>query len=447
MVVGTVAELRTWLGAARVAAVERERQRTGEIQRDSKFDTLTVIWLCLRVAAHAATRSLAEIVAQARADLPGDVAFTVSGFCKARQRLSVRWLHQVWGQVVQQVLGLGKTRHPTYQGLRVYATDKTTVGLPETRALWRRFGCHRTSKGLGQIAAELITVLDVNWRVPVAWHVLPAASSEKRLIQALYGVLQRPVLLLMDSGFYAVAIFRELCRRGAHLLIPMPVNHRPTVLRQLGHGDYLCELVGYGPRRKGKRGPRLTLIVRIIYVYRPGFRRRRLVTTLLDPQQYPAAELAVLYHDRWHIETFFRDFKHTLSGNRWHCQTPATFEQELVSLFLLIALTRLAMAQAANARGWQPGELSFAGALTAVRVFLAHLTRGHRPVAELYTALVAECGRHRLRPQPGRAFLRDTQRRRRRARGLERGRVGRPRKRRALPPVLRPELLAGRLLG
>lgn len=40
----------------------------------------------------------------------------------------------------------------------------------------------------------------------------------------------------------------------------------------------------------------------------------RLVTTLLDPQRYPAAELAALYHQRWEIETAFYGLKVTLRG-------------------------------------------------------------------------------------------------------------------------------------
>jgi hypothetical protein len=88
MLPGTLPALAAWLGPERLAAVERERRRAGEVRRDGKFDTLTVVWLCLRVAAQAATRNLAEIMALARADGPPNLAFTVSGFCKARQRFS-----------------------------------------------------------------------------------------------------------------------------------------------------------------------------------------------------------------------------------------------------------------------------------------------------------------------------------------------------------------------
>ncbi len=46
----------------------------------------------------------------------------------------------------------------------------------------------------------------------------------------------------------------------------------------------------------------------------PGFRSRYiiLVTTLLDPVAYPAAELAQLYARRWSVKLFFRHIKTTL---------------------------------------------------------------------------------------------------------------------------------------
>ncbi len=38
----------------------------------------------------------------------------------------------------------------------------------------------------------------------------------------------------------------------------------------------------------------------------------RLVTTLLDPFAYPAHDLAVLYHERWHAELVIGESRTTL---------------------------------------------------------------------------------------------------------------------------------------
>ena len=37
----------------------------------------------------------------------------------------------------------------------------------------------------------------------------------------------------------------------------------------------------------------------------------RLLTSILDPDQAPAAELAALYHERWEIETALDELKNT----------------------------------------------------------------------------------------------------------------------------------------
>ena len=57
----------------------------------------------------------------------------------------------------------------------------------------------------------------------------------------------------------------------------------------------------------------------------PGFRPRQiiLVTTLLDPVAYPAAELAQFYLRRWSVELFFRHIKTTLQMDMLRCLSPA----------------------------------------------------------------------------------------------------------------------------
>lgn len=105
-------------------------------------------------------------------------------------------------------------------------------------------------------------------------------------------------LLLLDNGFYSLTAFLLIRHRLAHFLIPIKKSGRPRVLRPFGPSDYLCRI-----QSEGK-----SMTVRVIFVYRDGFRRRRLVTSLLDPDQYPAGGLADIYHKRWDIETFYRDF-------------------------------------------------------------------------------------------------------------------------------------------
>jgi len=149
---------------------------------------------------------------------------------------------------------------------------------------------------LGPIAVELCCLFDLVSRAPLRFVFDKVCTSEHKLILKLIRALKKGDLLLIDSGFYYCATFIKTLARKAHFLIPAKANNRPKVLRSLGQSDYLCQIKDSNDQS--------TLIVRVLYVYRKGFRRRRLVTSLLDPIMYPASELANLYHLRWDIETF-----------------------------------------------------------------------------------------------------------------------------------------------
>jgi hypothetical protein len=194
-----------------------------------------------------------------------------------------------------------------------------------------------------------------------------------------------------------------------------------------------------------------TLTVRVLFVYRNGFRRRRLVTSLLDPSLFPASELARLYHMRWDIEMFYGDFKHTLRATCWHCRTPTSFHQELLVHMIVLCLIRIAMLQASRMANVSVGQLSFARALTETRLLFKLLlsTAQLRRWASIWEAFVQCCARHRVRSKPNRQFPRDRQQYRRKSRGLERRRPRRRPKEAKAASILssRPETLKNRKDG
>jgi hypothetical protein len=179
-----------------------------------------------------------------------------------------------------------------------------------------------------------------------------------------------------------------------------------------------------------------TLTVRVLFVHRNGFRRRRLVTSLLDPVLFPASELARLYHMRWDIETFYRDFKHTMQATSWHCHTPTSFHQELLVHMIVICLIRIAMFEASRLINLSIGQLSFARALTETRLFLKLLlsTPDVLMWSTIWTVFVKCCSCHRVHFKPDRQFPRDRQQYRRKSRGLEKRPCGRKPKYNAVAP-------------
>lgn len=287
---------------------------------------------------------------------------------------------------------------------------------------------------MGPVAVELCCLFDVVSRAPLRFVYGKVCTSEHKLIQKLIEHLKKGDLLLLDSGFYYCATFKKVMARGAHFIIPATENMRPRVQQKLAEGDYLCEI--------NDSHNKATLTVRVVFVHRNGFRRRRLVTSLLDPNLFSASDLARLYHMRWDIETFYRDFKQTLRATSWHCHTPNSFHQEILVHMIALCLIRIAMFEAGRLKKLSVAQFSFARALTETRLFLKLLMSagdvGLWP--STWEEFVRRCARHRVHSKPGRQFSRDRQEYRKKSRGLEKQRRGRkPKFKTASPLPLKPE--------
>ena len=344
---------------------------------------------------------------------------------------ALSWLY---GALVARLQTACKDDRSRWHGLRLLAGDKTTLALPESPSLWKSFGAHKGQQGLGAIAVEFCCLFDLISRAPLRFVYGKACTSEHKLILKLIQCLKKGDLLLLDAGFYYCATFIKILLRHAHFIIPAKAAMRPQVLRPLGHGDYLCQIKDSYDKT--------TLTVRVLFIHRNGFRRRRLVTSLLDPILFPASELARLYHMRWDIETFYRDFKHTLRATSWHCYTPTSFHQELLMHMIALCLIRSAMLEAGRLANVSVGQLSFARALTETRLFFKLLLSTAEALLwpSLWVTFVQSCARHRVKFKPNRQFPRDRQQYRRKSRGLERRPLGRKPKAASLCPS-EPETL------
>lgn len=341
------------------------------------------------------------------------------------------------GQLVSRLQKACGAKRNRWHGMRLLAADKTNLTLPESRPLYKRFGAHKGSRGLGPICVELCCLFDLITRAPLSFVYGKTSTSEHKLIPKLFSLLKKGDLLLLDSGFYSYATLSKITGRCAKFIIPLKENVRTKVLRKLGESDYICQI----------KDPKCnnTIEVRVFFVYRNGFRRRRLATSLLDSIEFPASELAQLYHLRWGIETFYRDFKCSLRATCWHCQTPESFHKELLMHMIVCCLIRIAMLAACVPARLQARQLSFARALTETRLLLKILlsTKGLHLWASIWATHISCCARHRVRCKPGRQFARDRQEYRRKSRGLEKPRKNNKRKYREASPLGKPETRKG----
>jgi Transposase DDE domain len=207
-------------------------------------------------------------------------------------------------------------------------------------------------------------------------HVLFATQlgryrdGETTLAEEAVKALRSGMLCLADREFLGWKPWNSARANGADLLWRAKQAPLLPCVQRLDDGSYLSYLYpSQNDRRKHTNG----LLVRVIEYRLEGVAgsepRYRLVTTILDPRQAPARELAALYHERWEIETTLDEFKTHLRGPRMvlRSKTPDLVRQEFYGFLLTHFAIRGLMHEAALMADEDPDRLSFVHAVRVIR--------------------------------------------------------------------------------
>src|SRR5258708_10726190 len=128
----------------------------------------------------------------------------------------------------------------------------------------------------------------------------------------------------------------------------------------------------------------------------------RLVTTLLDPFLYPAKEVAVVYHERWHVEVVIDEARThlRLSARTLRSLTPEGVIQEIFALLLAHTVVRTLMLQAAEQAQIPATQISFTETIRIMDESLIPLGLVCAPRRQhMVTSLIDEIGQQRLPKQ------------------------------------------------
>jgi hypothetical protein len=256
---------------------------------------------------------------------------------------------QVFEEMMRRALRpVARTRHHAqsfWRGWRLVALDGTQFKLsntPQNRRI-RKAKTRRGRAAFGQIVTSVL--LELGAHNPLAAAIGQQEESEWELGQGLLAKLPRHALLLADRLYgcaaFAVEALRACKRQGSHFLLRVrPVCKVQTVCRY-ADGSRLVEVPVRSRKRPGDIVRWLRLREIRARVARPGYRTQelRLWTSLLDPKQAPADELARLYAQRWEHELYYRQLKHQLrKTDLLQSHTVTTAAQEIAAFIIASAI-------------------------------------------------------------------------------------------------------------
>jgi Insertion element 4 transposase N-terminal/Transposase DDE domain len=402
-------------GLSKVIPVGLQEQALAETgrgqQRACPLSHRVMLWvvLAMGVLTHLPIR---QVFKHARRMRPGDPTPPRNSLCEARQRLGVAPLRRLF-DLVSRPLATPATPGAFYKGLRLMGIDGTVLDAPDTPANAARFG--RSSGGRGEGAfpqVRKVSLVELGTHVEVALAVGGWQDSEQQLVTHLWDRIPADALLIEDRGFFSFDHWKALDGRGVKLLIRLKSNLvlRPT--QRLPDGSYLAQIYPSAyDRDKGRNG----LVVRVIAYTLDDPQRtghgepHRLLTNLLDPERFPALELACGYHERWEEELVFDEQKTHLDPRRpgkaahFRSQTPAGVEQEVYALSLGHFVVRALMLEAAQQEQLDVDRLSFTGCLRILQARLPECDSATpRGLEQWYRLLLEEMAQERLEPRRNR---------------------------------------------
>jgi hypothetical protein len=330
------------------------------------------------------------------------VPATKGAICQARSRLGAAVMVALFHEVCRP-MATAATPGAFLFGRRLMAIDGTTEDVPDTPEHRRVFG--KPGSGRGEAAfpqVQAVYLVECGPHAIVDAGFWPCRVSERVGGLRLLRSVAEGMLLMWDRGFHSFDMAQQTRARGADFLGRVPAHVDLKPLQRLADGSYLAYLYpGEAPRKK--RGEHL--LVRVIdYTVTdpalPGYQERhRLITSLLDPAEASAPEVAVAYHERWEIEITIDevDTHQRLANHPLRSQKPVGVIQELYGLLIAHYAIRRVMLDAAGHAGLDPDRISFVNAVRIVCMAIPEFQKVcPEQRDELYLRLLNDIARHRL---------------------------------------------------
>ncbi|WP_406510959.1 IS4 family transposase [Streptomyces sp. NBC_00212] len=288
-----------------------------------------------------------------------------ASFTRARQRLGPEVLEAVFRRV-RGPLAPAQVGRAFWRGMRLAAVDGFVLDLPDNKANREFFGGWSDARGApaGFPQVRVVTLTETGTHASIDARIGGFNGGERELAVQM-ACSAAGMLVIMDRNFPGVELWKEYTRAGAHLLLRARSTVASPPLEVLADGSYLGRMSLAGQRASHPGG----VTVRVVEYRVDGGEVIKLLTDLLDVDAYPAAELAALYHDRWEVESAYRQVKTFQRGPAQvlRSATPALVHQEVWAHLVVHHCLNGIIMQVADGERIDPHRISFVKVLKHVR--------------------------------------------------------------------------------
>ena len=302
-----------------------------------------------------------------------------SAIFQARERLGAAPMAALFERVATPLGGVD-TAGVWLAGRRLVAIDGTCLDVADTPVNAEHFGRPGVSKGERAAfpMARVVAVTECGTHAIFAANVGTYRQSEAVLTEPLLAHLAPGMILTADRGFFSYALWRKASESGADLLWRVRTDRGAPKIgyeKDLPDGSWIGTMRQTHSAAARRAAP---MTVRVIdYTIDDGRdnpAEYRLITTLLDPADVSAEDLAAAYTQRWEIELAFDELKTHQRGPRTvlRSKSPELVLQEIWGHLCCHFAIRSLMADSAAHLERDPDRVSFVAALRITRQTITH---------------------------------------------------------------------------
>ncbi|WP_405098322.1 IS4 family transposase [Micromonospora sp. NBC_01412] len=310
---------------------------------------------------------------------------TASAITQARTRLGVEPVKALFERAAVPLADPG-AKGAWLARRRLCAIDATSFDVADTAGNVERFG--RAGSGP---KASAYPKLHVAALAECGTHAIVGAvlgscrTGERTLAADLVTAVDPDMLVLADAGLFSWELFNRYADTGADLAWRVGASVSIGHVRWLTDGSYLALVYRPGltadrrrrlvaqARAGGDIGADAARVVRVVeYTVpdrNPDGELIAVVTTILDPHEVPALDLAAAYQQRWEEESALGEIKTDLRGRGevLRSKAPDLVEQQMWGLLLAPYAIRALLVDAADPAGYDPDRMSFTQGIRVVR--------------------------------------------------------------------------------
>lgn len=358
-----------------LAAVENTEGKAEMRRRKLPLDR--ALWLVIGMGLFR-DRSIQEVVEHLSLSIPRPgprAGVAPSAIPQARERLGVEPVQHLFELTAESwAMRAAIAGDNRWKGLSLWGIDGTCMRVADTaenEAAFGRPGSKRSTSGYPQV--RFVGLMALRARTLAAMSVGGFHEGELTLVKSLWEKIPEHSLTIVDRGFLSWWPLYNLSANGEerHWLMRAKSNLKWREVTKLGPGDSLVEITPSRQVRKANPEMPESFQVRVISYQVKGYRPQKLITSMIDPERYPAKEFAELYHERWELEVGYDEIKtHLLEREEaLRSRKPGGVLQEIAGMAIAYNLVRVEMTRVAAELGLPSSRISFRHALMLIRNF------------------------------------------------------------------------------